>query len=61
MDTSLPLYRIDGTDRTVRVTHEFAARFGGMALVEEAVAESPAPKPRAKTAPNKTNSSKEGK
>lgn len=58
MDTSLPLYRITGTERTVRVTHEFAARFGGMELVEEAV--KPAPKTRAKTAP-KTNSSKEGK
>lgn len=58
MDTSLPLFRIDGTDRTVRVSHEFAAMFGGMTLVEEAES---APKPRAKTAPKKTNSSKEGK
>lgn len=55
MDTSLPLYRINGTDRTVRLSHEFAARFGGMTLVQEAA---PAPKTRAKT---KTNSSKEGK
>lgn len=60
MDTTLPLYRIDGTDRTVRVSHEFATRFGGMTPVEEAVSESPARQPRAKTAP-KTNSSKEGK
>lgn len=59
MDTSLPLYEIAGTDRTVRMSHELAAKFGGLILVEEAVAE-PA-KPRAKTAPKKTNSSKEGK
>ena len=59
MDMSLPLFRIDGTDRTVRVTAEFAARFGGMTLVEEA-APSPSPRP-AKTRAPKPNSSKEGK
>lgn len=56
MDKSLPLFKIDGTDRTVRVTPEFATRFGGMTLVSEAAA--PA-KARAKT--TKPNSSKEGK
>lgn len=58
MDTSLPLYLVEG-ERTVRVSHETAELFG-FTLVEEAVTESPARKPRAKTAP-KTNSSKEGK
>lgn len=58
MDTSLPLFQIDGTERTVRVPREFATSFGGLTLVEEAVVE--APKSRAKTAPKKTNSSKEG-
>ena len=63
MDKSLPLFRINGTDRTVRATPEFAARFGGMTLVIEDAVDEPktrAVKPRAKTAP-KPNSSKEGK
>jgi len=57
----LPLYRINGTDRTVRVSDAFAARFGGMTRVEEDVTSTPATpvKPRAKT--TKTNSSKDGK
>lgn len=59
-----PLFKINGTSRTVRVTPEFAARFGGMTLVVEAP-EEPATAPikvatRAKTS-SKTNSSKEGK
>lgn len=57
MDMSLPLYRIDGTDRDVRVSHEFATRFGGMTLVPEPAA---APTRSRKTA-LKPNSSKEGK
>lgn len=56
-------YRINGTDRTIYVTDEFAARFGGMTRVVDAPLE-PTPAPikgasRAKTP--KTNSSKEGK
>jgi len=60
---SRSLYRINGTDRTVSVTPEFAAKFGGMTLVaEDAVVTSASQstvKARAKT--TKTNSSKEGK
>ena len=55
MDMSRSLFKINGTDRTVRVTPEFAARFGGMTLVIEET------KPtKAKTSAT-TNSSKEGK
>jgi hypothetical protein len=62
-DMSRSLYRINGTERTVRVTPEFAARFGGMTLVAEDADSTPAPSPtkaRAKATP-KTDSSKEGK
>lgn len=60
----MSLYRVNGTDRTVRMTAEFAARFGGMTLVtEDAVVSGPSTstvKANAKTT-IKSNSSKEGK
>lgn len=54
------LYKINGTDRTVSVTPEFAARFGGMTLVPE-VASGTRPSPSKAKTSSQTNSSKEGK
>lgn len=54
------LYQINGTNRTVSVTAEFAARFGGMTLVPEVVSAKITTPSKAKTS-IQTNSSKEGK
>lgn len=60
MDMSLSLFRFNGSDRTIRITPELAARFGGMTLVvEEEVPLPPKRTTSAKTS-SKTNSSKEG-
>lgn len=61
LNTELSLYRFANSERTVRITHELAARFGGMTLVVED-AGTPTPSPtKAATRAKTTNSSKEAK